>query len=62
MILGPNALRALSELGLLEAVQARAEQPKPAARRFRFLYGSGDHEVIYDVSPDVFIIFSFFVT
>lgn len=46
--LGPNALRALTALGIMDAVQARADQPKPTPRPFRFVSGMSGHEHIYD--------------
>ena len=47
---GPNAIRALEELGILDAVLAKAEEEKPDVRPFRYIRGTGDHEFICDVS------------
>jgi len=46
--LGPNALRALDGIGVLEAVLSRADEPEPSMRLFRFLSGEGSHELIHD--------------
>ncbi|EEB89231.1 hypothetical protein MPER_12697 [Moniliophthora perniciosa FA553] len=46
--LGPNALRALDGLGLLQAVIARSDQPEPAMRIFNFVSGAESHEVVFD--------------
>ncbi|KAG6811860.1 hypothetical protein H0H92_005531 [Tricholoma furcatifolium] len=46
--IGPNALYALKELGLLEALMSRAEE-QPRIRAFRFISGAGAHEFICDV-------------
>ncbi|ESK92134.1 salicylate hydroxylase [Moniliophthora roreri MCA 2997] len=46
--LGPNALRALDGLGLLQAVIARSDQQEPAMRIFNFVSGAEPHEVIFD--------------
>ena len=46
-----NALRALQGLGLLEAILAKASQTAgPDERLFVFVSGTGDHEIVYDVS------------
>ncbi|KAL5490522.1 hypothetical protein ACEPAI_5355 [Sanghuangporus weigelae] len=52
--LGPNAVRVLKELNILEEVVASVFPEKPAPRLFRFLFGTGDQEVIYDypVGPE----------
>ena len=47
---GPNAIRALEELGILDAVLAKAEEEKPDVRPFRYIRGTGEHEFICDVS------------
>ncbi|KDR85599.1 hypothetical protein GALMADRAFT_373240 [Galerina marginata CBS 339.88] len=46
--LGPNALRALEGLGLLDAVLKKADQPKPSQRLFKFVSGTGNHDEIFD--------------
>lgn len=46
---GPNALRALDEMGLTEAVMAHADQKVPDQRAFRFVSGLPGHEHILDV-------------
>ncbi|KAF9469670.1 FAD/NAD(P)-binding domain-containing protein [Collybia nuda] len=46
--LGPNALRALKELGVLDAVLLRADERVPTERSFTFVTGAGAHEHIYD--------------
>lgn len=46
---GPNALRALDGLGVLEAVLSRSDETTPTKRPFRFLAGVGAHEHVYDV-------------
>ncbi|KAJ3502824.1 hypothetical protein NLJ89_g8712 [Agrocybe chaxingu] len=44
---GPNSLRALKGLGLYDAALKAANEP-PNMRLFRFIAGTGDHELIYD--------------
>ena len=44
-----NALRSLQGLGLLEAILAKINQT-PDRRFFAFISGTGDHELVYDVS------------
>ncbi|KIJ65067.1 hypothetical protein HYDPIDRAFT_152978 [Hydnomerulius pinastri MD-312] len=46
--LGPNALRALDDLGLTEAMLAHADQEVPDQRPFRFVSGLPGHEHIHD--------------
>jgi len=52
--LGPNAIHALDQLGLLNEVVAKSEQAKPEIRPCLFVSGYGEHEVIYDypVKPE----------
>ena len=45
--IGSNALHALQELGLLEAIMGKVT---PERRLYVFLSGTGDHELVYDVS------------
>ncbi|RDB28544.1 Salicylate hydroxylase [Hypsizygus marmoreus] len=45
--LGPNAVRALDGLGVLEAVLRHADSPTPNQLPFRFLAGVGKHEHVY---------------
>ncbi|KAF7359260.1 Salicylate hydroxylase [Mycena sanguinolenta] len=46
--LGPNALRALKGLGLLDAILARTEEAQQTARRMLYVSGLGAHETVYD--------------
>ncbi|KAF7327334.1 Salicylate hydroxylase [Mycena kentingensis (nom. inval.)] len=46
--LGPNALRALDGLGLLDAVLAQTDGAQKTARRMSYVSGLGDHQVVYD--------------
>ncbi|KAJ8469579.1 hypothetical protein ONZ45_g16846 [Pleurotus djamor] len=46
--LGPNAVRALQKLGVLDAVLARSEHDTPVLRPFLSVSGYGSHEPIYD--------------
>ncbi|KAH7914736.1 hypothetical protein BJ138DRAFT_999357 [Hygrophoropsis aurantiaca] len=46
--LGPNALRALDALGLLEIIMSKANEPTPSLRSFLFLSDLPGHQVIYD--------------
>ncbi|KAJ7273093.1 hypothetical protein C8J57DRAFT_1316692 [Mycena rebaudengoi] len=46
--LGPNALRALKGLGVLDAVLALGDAAKPTGRRMFYLSGGGNHEEVYD--------------
>ncbi|EKM83971.1 hypothetical protein AGABI1DRAFT_51593 [Agaricus bisporus var. burnettii JB137-S8] len=48
--LGPNAIRALEGLGVLEAVMGKSDTKEPTLRSFIFVSGPGQHEVIYDYS------------
>ncbi|KAL5529016.1 hypothetical protein ACEPAG_4990 [Sanghuangporus baumii] len=52
--LGPNAVRVLKELNILEEIVASIFPEKIAPRPFRFLFGTGDQEIIYDypVGPE----------
>ena len=47
---GPNALRALDEMGLTEAMMAHADQKALDQKPFRFVSGLPGHEHILDVS------------
>ena len=47
---GPNAIRVLEELGLLNEVVAKSDQAKPETRPFHMILGFGDHDLVYDVS------------
>ena len=47
---GPNALHALDEMGLTEAMMARADQKALDQKPFRFISGLPGHEHILDVS------------
>lgn len=64
-LLGPNAIRALKELGILDSVLAKAEQDEPDVRPFSYISGLGEHEHIYDVSVSycalTLLIHSFFM-
>lgn len=46
---GPNAIRALEGLGVLEAVMGKSDTKEPTLRSFIFVSGPGQHEIIYDV-------------
>ncbi|THH10192.1 hypothetical protein EW145_g1488 [Phellinidium pouzarii] len=46
--LGPNAIRVLEQLELLDDVLARIAPEMPVPRPFRYLSGFEDHELIYD--------------
>ncbi|KAJ6546993.1 hypothetical protein B0H19DRAFT_1163405 [Mycena capillaripes] len=46
--LGPNALRALKGLGVLDAVLAKGDEAEQTARRMSFVSGPGAHEEVYD--------------
>lgn len=46
--LGPNTLRALQAMGLLDAILEKVKPEVPSSRPFNFVSGV-DHEVIYDV-------------
>ncbi|KAJ7460974.1 FAD/NAD-P-binding domain-containing protein [Mycena galericulata] len=46
--LGPNALRALKGLGILDTVLARVDDEKLTDRRMLFVSGPGAHEEVYD--------------
>ncbi|KAI3622675.1 salicylate hydroxylase [Moniliophthora roreri] len=46
--IGPNALRALDGLGLLKAVISHSDHAEPTMRVFKFVSGSGSHEVVFD--------------
>ncbi|KAJ7043105.1 FAD/NAD-P-binding domain-containing protein [Mycena alexandri] len=46
--LGPNALRALKGLGVLDAVLARGDDAERTARRMVFVSGQGAHGEVYD--------------
>ncbi|KNZ77713.1 Salicylate hydroxylase [Termitomyces sp. J132] len=48
--IGPNALFTLKELGVLEVVLAKSDAEGPTMGGFRFISGSGAHELIYDDS------------
>ncbi|KAF8167757.1 salicylate hydroxylase [Crassisporium funariophilum] len=45
---GPNAIRALQKLGLLDAVLSKSDQATPTQRVFSFVSGTGNHEEVYD--------------
>ncbi|KAJ7724174.1 hypothetical protein DFH07DRAFT_855076 [Mycena maculata] len=46
--IGPNALRALKGIGVLDAVLARLDRDDRTARRMLYLSGTGAHEEVYD--------------
>ena len=48
-LIGPNALRALKELGIIDDVLAKSDQREITLRSFLFVTGDGAHEEIYDV-------------
>jgi len=45
--LGPNAIRALQGLGILDAVLTKADEPRPTQRGFIFIAGKGNHELVH---------------
>lgn len=47
--LGPNALRILRDLGVLDDVIAQCKQTDLNLGEFRFLSAEGDHKLLYDV-------------
>jgi hypothetical protein len=49
---GPNAVRALKGLDLLDVVLEKANEKKPSQRLFCFVALNGSHEKIYDVSTE----------
>ncbi|KAI3621845.1 salicylate hydroxylase [Moniliophthora roreri] len=51
--LGPNALRALDGLGLLQAVIAHSDQVEPAMRIFNFVSGIAPHELVFDYEASI---------
>lgn len=46
---GPNALRALKGLGVLDVVLEKINEMKPNQRLFRFVPIAGEHELLLDV-------------
>ncbi|KAF6754328.1 salicylate hydroxylase [Ephemerocybe angulata] len=46
--LGPNAVKALQGLGVLDDVLSRADPPKLSMRPYTFITGKGNHEHIFD--------------
>ena len=53
LLTGPNGIRVLQELDILDEVLSRSDQEKPEVRPFRYLFGVGEHEHIYDVSINI---------
>jgi len=47
---GSNAIRVLKALGVMNAVQARSNQPKPTLQPFHFISGMPGHEDVYDAN------------
>ncbi|KAF9270736.1 salicylate hydroxylase [Marasmius fiardii PR-910] len=45
---GPNAIRALEDLGLLPAILVRSGQDEPVQPLFRFVEGYAPHNVVFD--------------
>ena len=45
-----NALRALQGLGVLDVILAKMGQSPDDSRLMTFISGTGDHELVYDVS------------
>ncbi|RDB28546.1 Salicylate hydroxylase [Hypsizygus marmoreus] len=45
--LGPNAIRALDGLGVLEAILRRTDEPTTESLSFRFITGVGNHDHVY---------------
>ncbi|EJD06063.1 FAD/NAD-binding domain-containing protein [Fomitiporia mediterranea MF3/22] len=50
--LGPNAIRVLRELEILSEIEAAVLPEKLKPRPFRFVFGLGEHEVIFDYPED----------
>ncbi|KJA28656.1 hypothetical protein HYPSUDRAFT_129090 [Hypholoma sublateritium FD-334 SS-4] len=48
--LGPNALRALKGLGVLDVVLEKINEMKPNQRLFRFVPIAGEHELLLDIN------------
>ncbi|KAJ6582846.1 FAD/NAD(P)-binding domain-containing protein [Mycena sp. CBHHK59/15] len=46
--LGPNALRALQGIGVLDAVLAQVDDAERTARQMLYVSGHGEHEEVYD--------------
>jgi salicylate hydroxylase len=53
LISGPNALRALKGLGVLDAVLAHSDEAQQTARRMLYMSGTGAHEQVYDYETSV---------
>ncbi|KAI0800720.1 FAD/NAD-P-binding domain-containing protein [Fomes fomentarius] len=49
--LGPNAVRALEALGLLDAVRQKLPPGDLSSRGFLFYNGVGEHDLVYDYPP-----------
>lgn len=45
--IGPNAVRVLKALGVLDEVIAHSDDSGPTMRSFRFIYGTGECETVY---------------
>lgn len=46
---GPNAVRVLKALGVLDEVIAHSDDSGPTMRSFQFIYGTGECETVYTV-------------
>lgn len=55
-IAGPNALRALQGLGVLDSVLSRTDEAQRIARRMLFISGLGEHKEVYDYENSVRLI------
>ena len=49
-MVGPNAVKVLHEIGVLEDVLASSNEPEVNQRSFIYYRGMGDHELVYAVS------------
>lgn len=49
MHIGPNAVRILRTLGVLDDVLEKCNESELSTRMFRFVSGMEGHEVLYDV-------------
>jgi len=52
VVSGPNAIRALKGLGILDVILAKSKIREPSMDLFRFVTGSGDHELVFDVGAE----------
>ncbi|KZV73546.1 hypothetical protein PENSPDRAFT_682834 [Peniophora sp. CONT] len=48
--IGPNAVRVLKNMGLLDDIRAHSEDSAPPTRPFTFIMGEDPHTVVYEVA------------